>query len=457
MIKRIAAIQTYAAGFRGLQTRAPAWLGKHLSAILVAISVYSCVATPGILITNLPPYGSTSNLAGIILGSDPHDCRVAVLTYSSAAGWNTKPYCSAPLTVIEPEGSWVTDITTGGSDSNATRIAALLVSPNFSCPCVQGASFLSTNLISQALASAIVTRPSPGQRWLQFSGYDWWVKSKQTPAGPGPNYWSSSTNNVWVDDLGRLHLRITYRSNQWQCAEVFSARPFGYGSYRFRMEAEADALDPTVVLGLFTYSDDPTYNYREIDLEWARWGNSNDVSNAQFVVQPNSASHKVRFTVPAAVTDSTHLFTWETNRVSFQCQRGAYSPNPHPTNLLANWIYTLTVPRAGDENARINLWLFRGHPPMDTNEVEVIIRSFEYVPLGAAPPVSLRAERPPVDGSFRFRMNSQPDFRYQVQSSINLDDWQNFGTVLATGLVTDITDTNPNGFARRFFRTATLP
>jgi hypothetical protein len=70
------------------------------------------------------------------------------------------------------------------------------------------------------------------QQALSFSGYDWWVKSSAGKVGPGPNYFSDSTNNVWTDSLGQLHLRITNRSNQWQCAELISARTFGYGSYR---------------------------------------------------------------------------------------------------------------------------------------------------------------------------------------------------------------------------------
>ncbi|MDQ4089270.1 MAG: hypothetical protein M3163_03045 [Actinomycetota bacterium] len=45
-------------------------------------------------------------------------------------------------------------------------------------------------------------------------------------------------------------------------------------------------LDPNVVLGLFSWSDDPAYNYREIDIEVARWGDVAGDTNAQYVVQP---------------------------------------------------------------------------------------------------------------------------------------------------------------------------
>ena len=193
--------------------------------------------TPGIVITNLPAYGSTDNLAGVVLGADPAASRVAVFIDVPPYGWYSKPTCAQALTTIQPDGSWSADITTGGMDTNATRIAALLVSTNYNQPCVLGEPFLPTNVFSEAIASAVVSREYPGVRWIGFSGYDWWVKASSgtNQLGPGPNYFSDNTNNVWTDAQGWLHLRITNRSNQWQCAEIVSARTFGYGSYRFEL------------------------------------------------------------------------------------------------------------------------------------------------------------------------------------------------------------------------------
>ena len=236
----------------------------------------------------------------------------------------------------------------------------------------------------------MVTRPYPGPRWLSFSGYDWWVKASAGVVGPGPNYFSDSTNNVWLDGQGQLHLRITNRSNQWQCAELVSARTFGYGSYRFQLASPADNINPNAVLGLFTWSDDPAYADREIDIECSRWGNAADTNNAQYVVQPYGLSgHLARMAVPARQTNSTLLFTWETNRVGFQSQRGSFSANPSPANVISNWTYTLTVPPTGDENVHLNLWLMNGSPPTDHQEVEVVLASFQFVPLGTPQPALL--------------------------------------------------------------------
>ncbi len=327
-------------------------------ALLVALWLRQTEAAPTVVITNLPAYGTTNELRGVVLNPDPAAYKIAVFIYVPGYGWVTKPTCAQPLTAIQPNGSWTANITTGGGDASATRIAALLVRTNYSQPCVLGTNFLPTNVFSQAFAGAVVTREYPGPRWLNFSGYDWRVKTSSGKVGPGPNYFSDSTNNVWLDPQGQLHLRITNRSNQWQCAELVTARTFGYGSYRFELASRVDNLNPNVVLGLFTWSDDPTYADREIDIECSRWSNAADVNNAQNVVQPyNLNGHLVRFAVPGGQTNATLLSIWETNQIAFQSQRGSYVPNPDPANVISNWTYTLTVPQTGDENVRMNLWL----------------------------------------------------------------------------------------------------
>jgi hypothetical protein len=414
-----------------------------------------------ILITNLPAYGTTDNLAGIVLGADPAACRVAVFIEVPPYGWYSKPICAQALTVIQPDGSWSADITTGGMDTNATRIAALLVSTNYNQPCVLGELFLPTNVLAEAIASAVVTREYPGVRWIGFSGYDWWVKASSgtNQLGPGPNYFSDSTNNVWTDAQGWLHLRITNRSNQWQCAEIVSARTFGYGSYRFELGSRVDDLDTNIVLGMFTWSDDPAYTYREMDVECAR-GFAADANNAQFTVQPYYLSgHYSRFQVPTGLADSTHLFTWQSNSVTFQSQSSSYLPNPDPTNVIGAWTFAnaSAVPQTGDENVRINLWLLFGHPPSDGQEVELVIKSFQFVPPGSPPPALLTDLNAAPIGPVEFIIRGEPDRRYQVQTSTNLFDWQGLTTILATNNLVPFQDNSQIGAEQRFYRAVTLP
>ena len=99
-------------------------------------------------------------------------------------------------------------------------------------------------------------------RTIRFSGYDWLVKTSTVLVGPGPNYFSDDEENVWIDDLGRLHLRVTRDADgHWRASEVVLQASLGYGQYRFALEGTAQELDPNVVLGLFTWQDDPSENH----------------------------------------------------------------------------------------------------------------------------------------------------------------------------------------------------
>ena len=228
-------------------------------------------------------------------------------------------------------------------------------------------------IISSFVANAAYSRQ------ISFSGYVWSVKTSKGKVGPGPNYFSDSTSNVWVDATGRLHMKITKLRNRWNCAEVILLNNLNYGTYRFYLDTAVDNLDPDVVLGLFTWSDNPAYNHREIDIEFSRWGSINN-QNAQYVVQPYTIAQNIhRFNWPSGNTQSMHTFNWQSTQVNAQSQRGFTVP-PAPSDVLQKWNFTSGIPQAGDENARINLWLNGGHAPTNSKEVEIIVNKFEFVP-----------------------------------------------------------------------------
>ena len=312
------------------------WLGGCWVASAICLSALEAPAASSAEFTYVPAYGSFSNLAGRVYGINPASNRVAVLIYINGAGWFAKPTCAAPLTTIQADGTWTADITTGGSDQNATQIAAYVVPASFSQPCVTNSFCLPDALIQQALASVLVTRVDPATRAFRWSGVDWWVKKSSSPVGPGPNYFSDSTNNVSVDAQGRLHLRITHPGN-WQCSEIVLQRTLGYGTYAFHIGSLVDALDPNIVFGLFTWSDQPAFNNREIDFEGGRWSYPADYQDAQFVVQPYYLpSRLVRYRIAPAVTNSTPSFNWQTNSISFLCTTGTTAVVAVPTNALLN-------------------------------------------------------------------------------------------------------------------------
>ncbi|PKO22753.1 MAG: hypothetical protein CVU38_07720 [Chloroflexi bacterium HGW-Chloroflexi-1] len=335
---------------------------------------------PAIEFIHVPPGGSFENLKGRVRCVKPADYKVAVYTYAS--GWWTKPYWAWPPTTIKDDGSWSCDITAFGAGQFATRIAAFLV-PNGYNPWIgHGEPTLPAELSENAVADVMVEREEVKFRRINFSGYTWHIKASETPVGPGPNYFSDREEDVWVDEDGRLHLRIAQRDGQWYCTEVVTEAPLDYGRYVFRLASRVDQLDRNIVLGLFTWDEtDPAPDNREIDIELARWGQMGG-ENAQYTVQPSYHGENVhRFQVELGGENSTHGFDWRPDHILFYSLHG-HPPFPGPEeNVIASWTYTgYDIPSAGRGNARINLWLFKGRPPANGEEAEVIIEAFEFVP-----------------------------------------------------------------------------
>lgn len=218
----------------------------------------------------------------------------------------------------------------------------------------------------------VVAAGKPGYPDKVFwSGATWAIKTSRSAVGPGPNLFEKS--NVSVDSSGRLHLRIAKNaSGTWSCAEVIAPTSYGYGTYEFVISSPVSGFDPNVVLGLFTWSDRPQYAHREIDVEFAKWGNAADVTNAQFVVQPYDLPlHLERFTAPITAA-SRHRFTWSVGRIDWASYDGDGA-------VVHEYTYTGTdVPKPGDERVRLNLWLFQGAAPINNQPVEVIVSSFTY-------------------------------------------------------------------------------
>jgi len=228
------------------------------------------------------------------------------------------------------------------------------------------------------------------KRIITFSGYQWGVRhvedvftpnaDEDTPIGPGPNFFSLTNENVWVDEQGRLHLKITHRDGRWYCAGVTSLKSFGYGKYVFYTASRVDQLDRNVVLGVFTWDEAPEYAHREIDIECARWGEDTEI-NGQFATWPARPGKYRTFPIQLRGEYATHIIDWRSDRISFQSLRGHQSTPPDEEHVIASWTYVGDdIPRPGNEKANMNLWLFKSMPPSDGREVEVVIARFEFVP-----------------------------------------------------------------------------
>ena len=216
------------------------------------------------------------------------------------------------------------------------------------------------------------------QTTIQFAGIEWTVRSGS--GGPGPNYWSNSSNSVWVDSYGKLHLKIRKVGSTWYCAEIYAQQSFGYGEYRFYVASNVENYDPNIVVGLFIYENDN----REVDIEFSRWGNSSNV-DGWYTVQPPpyNSSNQQKFALNLSGDYSTHKFIWSSSNIFFQSYHGHYTTLPSSDFLIKQWTYTgNNNPPVGNERLHINFWLYSGNPPVNQKEAEIIINAI-FVPTGS--------------------------------------------------------------------------
>lgn len=233
-------------------------------------------------------------------------------------------------------------------------------------------------------------RNQPGstgqQRTIQWSGYTWKVRPTRSDHGPGPNAWSDSLQNVSVDSNDVLTLRITPDSPRWRCVEI-EGPSFGYGKYSFEIATDPNTFDQKPVFGAFTYddSDDGTYEYREIDIEYSAWNNPTAPRNSWFTVHhggtPYQTDHNLTPNLPY-----TAQFTWQAGQVYF-------STHDSLGTLLGEHLVTGTVYTPGSETLRLNLWLEDGTIPLNGQAVTMKVNKFTFTPNStfSPPPASAKS------------------------------------------------------------------
>lgn len=240
-----------------------------------------------------------------------------------------------------------------------------------------------------------------------FAGYQWKYKNAGTPVGPGPNRFSGTNDFAWVDALGKLHLKIAIKNNQWTCSEIISTKVFGYGTYIFTCDNDVTVFDKNIVFGFFSWD---SYSFQtqansEIDVEFSRWGNANDSNLITYSAQPVIFSNPIPYaerTFKPIVESKyfkkpmTYMVRWTPDSVKWESYEGENYPG---TNKVSEWTFTknniarqkiegsnvsnpIVIPAPSDStNVRFNLWLLNGTAPSNNQEHEVIISSFKYSPL----------------------------------------------------------------------------
>ena len=183
--------------------------------------------------------------------------------------------------------------------------------------------------------------------------------------------------NAWTDASGALHLRITKKADKWSCAELELSRSLGYGTYIIVVR-DTTRLEPAAVFSINTFDDwGGDQHYREIDMEFGRWGDAASKNNAQFGIQPFYVPGNLApFTVPKGTL--THSMRWESGRASFKTVRG--SANQAGAPVISEHVFTSGVPTSGQEKIQLMFYVVASEKSPLQNENEVVVEKFEYLP-----------------------------------------------------------------------------
>ncbi len=197
---------------------------------------------------------------------------------------------------------------------------------------------------------------------------------------------------MFVDEKGYLHLRIVKRAGVYTASELFSEEKIGFGTYQWQVEGRIDDMEKPIVLGLFPYGPKAGIGVdaeNEIDIEFSKWNDTCHGCNADFTFYPATGNKSLgakedNFKISLnGGTQTTARIAWSSKRIVATIMSGL-----QPIGTTANVLQTLTF-SPPDYTARIpqvplplgmNLWSFKTIP---TEEQEVIVRDFQYVPAAA--------------------------------------------------------------------------
>jgi hypothetical protein len=132
-----------------------------------------------------------------------------------------------------------------------------------------------------------------------------------------------------------------------------------------------------------------------MDIEFARWGNAADHTNAQYVVQPCSQCPgcddrctRFRVNLTDEESDLTHYLVWSPGTVEFRTYYGRHVGGvPQASAMVHRWTHASEyVPEPGNENIRFNFWLHEGNAPASSQGDEVVITNFTWQEEAPMPP-----------------------------------------------------------------------
>ena len=303
-------------------------------------------------------------IAGRATGNKPGQ---RIVLFARDGTWWVQPFASKPFTEIQPDHSWATTTHVG------TDYAALLVERDYAPPRVadvlppRGGPVIAV-ATAAGTASTVSQRMTPGK--MNFSGFEWDVY--RVPKDTMGILYPNSPSNVWTDQKGWLHLRITKEPEGWTGAEINLTRSLGYGTYSFVVH-ELPELEPATILGMRSWDPlDAGQYHRAFDIFLGQFGDP-ATKNVQYTMLPfNVPANQYRFSIPRGAF--THTVRWERGRLSLQTLETGKS------RVVGEHVFTSGTPTPGGERIHITLFAYGNSQVPQKNGVEVIIEKFVYLP-----------------------------------------------------------------------------
>ena len=344
----------------GLRSHSLAFSMAAVAGSLCLFAIAETHAPPSIEFTLVPPSAGGNSIridmiAGRVHGAAPG--QKIVIFAKSGATWWVQPRASQPFTDIQSDSRWK------GVTHPGTVYAALLVDQQYTPPAKIG-ELPEKGKSVLAVATAIGPAPSPPKE-IQFSGYPWRVREAGRLQSGQTDFYEPG--NVWIDQAGCLHLRVTKRGDEWLCSEVTLSRSLGYGTYRFVVR-DISHLDPAAVLIVGPAA--------KMAIELSRWGRQED-KNAQYVITPYMVpANTVRFMAPRGTL--SHWLEWKADQATFRTVRGS-SPKSGG-DVISEHTFTSGVQSPGNEGVSLNLYIHAKTRDPLKHAFEVIIEKFEFFP-----------------------------------------------------------------------------
>ena len=178
-----------------------------------------------------------------------------IVLWAKTDRWYIQPLFSEPYSIIQSSGLW------SNTTNQWNRLTALLVDTNY-IPGTIREEHPSSDI---GVVNWIEYPEKSADTYINWSNYTWRIKQAEL-TGPGPNYFSDDSTNVWIDENDYLHLKIDNFDNIWRCAEVILNQSLGYGLYRFKIDSRVDNMDYNTILGCFIYDT----SAQEFDFEFSQ-------------------------------------------------------------------------------------------------------------------------------------------------------------------------------------------